>query len=404
MKQGREGKMRFATFFAILSITVISPAMSANLIATPGISIEESWDSNIFSTSDNTTSDFITRAVPALSLSLETLETSVVLNGSLEYNRYSSHSELNGRRTTTAGLSTGKPLQISPRLSLQPTVQFVETLDPYRRNQLLASPIPGLPPSEVILTVPTKARDFSGSLQMKYLLAPDVDLGLGAGGTKRTFLDNDTGTIDSNTVTGNASIAYHFTPRFSSGIAVNTSYNRYENDTDSRSYGAGITGSYILSEHFMFDAIAGVDYLRESTSTGKKSTTSPSGQASLTYDWKDFRAVLLGSYGLTGGGSFGVTTHRGNIQLSLAYQFAQGWWWDLGSSYQVNRSLDTPRTEDINAWSGHAGLRYQAAKWAFFRLAGNISQQRARNSVKGADLDQSSVVLGLELKQDYKLF
>lgn len=396
--------MRFATFFAILSIAVVSPAMSANLIATPGISIGETWDSNIFGTSDNTTSDFITRAVPGLSLSLETFETTIVLNGSLEYSRYASHSEFNGRRTTTAGLSTGKPLQFSPRLSLQPTVRFVETLDSFRRNELLASPVPGLPPSEVILTVPTKSRDFSGSLQMKYLLTPTVDLGLGAGGTKRTFLDNDAGTIDSNTVTGNASISYRFTPRFSSGIAVGTSYNKFENDTDSSSYGAGITVRYILSEHYTFDARAGIDYLRESKSSGKERTTSPSGQASLTYDWKEFKASLLGSYGLTGGGSFGVTTHRGNIQAALAYQFAQRWWCDLGVSYQINRSLDTPRTEDLETWSGNAGLRYQAAKWAFFRLAGNVYQQRARNSVEGADLDRSSVMLGIELKHDYKLF
>jgi len=396
--------MRFATVFAILSITVISPAMSANWIATPAVSIEESWDSNIFSTSDNTTSDFITRAVPSLALSLETLKTTVVLDGSLAYEHYSSHSELNGRRSTSAGLSTGKPLQFSPRLSLQPTVRFVESLDSFRRNPLLANPVPGLPPSEVIVTVPTKTRDFSGSLLLTYLLTPNVDLGLGAGGTKRTFLDNDAGTIDSNTVTGNASISYRFTPRFSSGIAVNTSYNKFENDTHSNSYGAGITVRYILSEHYTFDAGAGIDYLRESTSAGKSTTTSPAGQVSLTYDWKDFQAVLLGSYGLTGGGSFGVTTHRGNAQLTLTYQFAQGWWWDLGGSYQINRSLDSPRTEDIITWGGNAGVRYKAADWASFRLAGNIVQQRAQNSIEGSDLDRSSVVLGLELKKDYKLF
>jgi hypothetical protein len=124
----------------------------------------------------------------------------------------------------------------------------------------------------------------------------------------------------------------------------------------------------------------------------------------LTYDWKDFRASLLGSYGLTGGGSFGVTTHRGNVQLTLTNQFVQGWWWDLGGSYQINRSLDTPRTEDLSTWSANAGLRYQAAQWAAFRLAGNFYQQRAGNSVEGADLDRSSVMLGIELKHDYKLF
>ena len=404
MKRKRGGKIRFAVFLAVLSITVISPAMSANLIATPKITIEESWDSNIFSTSDNTISDYITRATPGLALSLETLQTTIILSGSLEYTRYSSHTELNNRGTTRYSLSVEKPLQFSPRLSLQPTVRFVESSDSYRRNQLIASPVPGLPPSEVVITAPTKTRDLTGSLQLTYLLNPKVDLGLTAGGTKRTFLDNNAAGVDSDTVTGGASISYHFTPRFSSGISINASYNTFADNTDSRSNAAGITAKYIISEYYTFDATAGVDYLRETTLTGKDTNSSPSGQFSLTYARKDFRASLIGSYGLTGGGSFGVTTHRGNIQFTLTDQFAKGWWGDLTGSYQINQSLDTPRTEDIRTWNGNVGLRYQAAEWASFRLSGNMNRQRARNSIVGADLDRSSVLLGLDLSKDYKLF
>src|SRR3989337_107006 len=213
-----------AAFLVILSITAISPAMSANLIATPKITIEESWDSNIFSTSDNTISDYITRATPGLALSLETLQTTIILSGSLEYTRYSSHTELNNRGTTRYSLSVDKPLQFSPRLSLQPTVRFVESSDSYRRNQLIASPVPGLPPSEVVITAPTKTRDLTGSLQMPYLLNPKVDLGLTAGGTKRTFLDNKAAGAVSDTVTGGASISYHLTPRVSSGTSIHASY------------------------------------------------------------------------------------------------------------------------------------------------------------------------------------
>jgi hypothetical protein len=205
-------------------------------------------------------------------------------------------------------------------------------------------------------------------------------------------------------VTGGTSISYRFTPRFSSGISMNTSYNTFADNTNSRSYGAVITAKYLISEYFTFDASAGVDYLRETKLAGKDTNTSPAGQVSLTYAWKDFRASLLGSYGLSGGGSFGVTTHRGNIQLTFTNQFAKGWWWDLSGSYQINRSLDTPRTEDINTWDGNAGLRYQAAEWASFHLSGNMTRQSARNSVQGADLDRSSVLLGLDLSKDYKLF
>ncbi|PWB62344.1 MAG: hypothetical protein C3F14_10055, partial [Deltaproteobacteria bacterium] len=259
------GNKWFAALLAILSVAVAPPAMSANLIVTPKISIEETWDSNIFSVSQNEESDFFTRAIPSLSFSLETYQTTVVLTGSLEYSRYTDHDELNGKRTMSFGLSTGKPLQFTPRFSLQPTVYFVESEDSYRRNQLLASPVPGLPPSEVVITAPTKTRDIAGSVQLTYLVSPLVDLGLGAGGSKRTFLDNNAGGVDSDTVNGNATLSYRFSPRFSSGISANAAYNTFADDTDSRSYGAMLTMKYLLTERYTFDAAAGVDYLRENT-------------------------------------------------------------------------------------------------------------------------------------------
>jgi hypothetical protein len=162
--------------------------------------------------------------------------------------------------------------------------------------------------------------------------------------------------------------------------------------------------NYLLSEHFTFDARAGANHLKETTTTGEDTVTSPSGQISLTYDWREFKAVLLGSYELAGGGSFGVTTRRGNILLTLSDRFAPRWWWDLSGSYQINRSPDTPRTEDVSTWHGNAGLRYQAAEWASFRLAGALVRQRARNSIEAADLDRNSIALVLDLSKDYKLF
>jgi len=398
------GTTWFAALFVLLSVVAVPPAMSANLIATPRIAIDETWDSNVFSVADNTSSDFITRAIPSLALSLETYQTTLVLLGSLEFSRYADHDELNGRRTTSVRLSTGDPFKFSPRLSLQPTIYFVESQDSFRRNQLIASPVPGLPPSEIIITEPTKTRDFAGSLALTYLVSPLVDLGIGAGGTKRTFLDNNVGGVDSDTITGNASVLYRISPRTSTGITVNAAYNTFEDDTDSRSYGAMLSVKYLLSERYTFDAAAGVDYLRENARAGQDTSTSPSAQVSLDYRLRDFRAALIGSYGLAGGGSFGVTTHRGNIQLKLTDQFLQGWWWDLGGLYQINQSLDTPRTEDIYVWAGNAGVRYQPVRWASLRLAGDMVRQRSRNGIESSNIDRNTVTLGVDLSYDYKIF
>ncbi len=393
-----------AVFLGILSFYAVTPAISANLIATPGISLEERWDSNIQNTATDEISDFVTRATPRLAVTVETYRTRLNLAGGVDFERYAKHSEFNEKAAIFFDMNTARPLQFTPRFSLLPSVRIAETNDPARRNVLTQSPIAGLPPSETIVTARTKTREYSGSLQFTYLLTPNVGLGLGGGGTKRTFLDNNAGGIDSDSVSGNASISYRFTPRFSSGIYSSASRNTFENDTDSRTYNLGLSMNYLFSEHFTLDARAGANYLKETIATGEETTTSPSGQLSLTYNSRDFKTALLGSYELAGGGSFGVTTHRGTIQLSLADRFAQRWWWDLSGSYQINRSLDTPRTEDVSTWYGNAGLRYQAAEWASFRLAGSLVRQGARNSIEGSDLDRNSITLGLDLNKAYKLF
>lgn len=393
-----------AAFLGVLSMCAITPAMSANLFATPQISLEERWDSNIQNTPTNELSDFVTKATPRLTLGLDTYQTLLNLTGGIDFESYAKHSEFNKRAAIFYDLNTARPLRFTPRFSVLPSVRFAETNDPVRRIVLTQSPIAGLPPSESVLTERTKSREYSGSLQLTYLMTPNVDLGLGGGGSKRTFQDNNAGGIDSDSVSGNASIAYRITPRFASGIYFSAASNTFENNTDSEAYNIGVIANYLVSEHYTIDAKAGANFLKEKTAAGDNTTTSPSGQVALKYNWKDFNASLIGSYELAGGGSFGVTTHRGTIQLILANQFVQGWWWDLSGIYQTNRSLDSPRTEDISTFYGNAGLRYQAAEWASLRLSGSTVRQTAKNSIEGADVDRNSVMLGLDLSNIYKLF
>ncbi len=390
--------------FGLLLVFSATPAMSANVLVAPEIKLEERWDSNIQNTSDNTLSDYVLRASPRLTLSLETSDFRLNLLGGIDYERYSKHDEFNGQATTVFDLNTVGPLRFTPRFSVTPTIRYVQTKDSVRRNELTASPIEGLPPSETIVTVPTKSRETSAYLHMDYLVSPNVDFGLGGGGTKRVFIDEDPSTVDSKTLSGNTSLTYRITPRTSTGIYLQTDYNTFENDTDSRSYGGGLIYGYLISQEIKMDAKVGYNELKENLSTGSDKTRSPSAELTFTYTLGDFRTVVYGSYMLAGGGSFGVTTHRGTVQVTMSEQFAKAWGASISSSYQTNKSLDSPASVDVYTWSGYAGLRYQPAEWAAISLTGNIDSQRSRNNEPGLDIDRKYVVLSIDLKKSYQIF
>lgn len=396
----------FVLVAACNAIFAVSSAESANFIATPQLMLEERWDSNIENSSDNTISDFVLRASPRLTLAMETPDFRIGLMGGIDYQRYASHDELNGKAATVFGLSTSGPLKFTPQLSVTPTIRYVETRDSVRRNELTESTIPGLPPSESVVTVPTKVREVSGFLQMTYLVSPKLDFGLGGGGTKRTNIDNNTTVVDSKTLTGNTSLAYRFTPRLSSGLYLATSYNTFGNDTDSRSYGGGLTTAYALSETLSLNGRLGMSYVKEHLAAGEtRIFRSPSGILSITYSGeRSFQAYMEGSYDIAGSGSFGVTTRRGNVLLRLTERFTEKWMGNLSGSWQNNRSIDTSHSLDITTWTGSAGIRYQPIQWASISLSGRVTRQRSNNSSSSLDVDREYVLLGLDLSTNYQLF
>lgn len=398
------------TLAALAAIVMLLPgsrAAAARIDVTPSISLDQTYDSNVFNTNGNEKEDFILRATPALTFSVKMPETTLNLRSSLTLDRYYKYTELNSTNSAISLAIDATPIKLTPRFSMVPSAHFVQSQNSYRRNQLVPSGDPLIPPSIGSETANRKSRDFGGALRVGYLVTPKTDFSVSGGFTKRQFLDNVAagGDVDSRVVNGDSTLTYKFTPLFSSGFFFSTASNTFENGRDSRTYAGGLTGTYLFSPAMTMTARAGASRAKETGAAGlsDRTTTSPSGSLSLTYAQREFRASLTGSIGQSGGGSFGLTTQRQSVGISLADRFAKDWTADLSGNFQENRSLDAAASEDLTSASGTAGIGYQPATWATLRLSGTAFRQWSNGSI-GTDLTRYSAFLGLTLSHIYNIY
>lgn len=383
-----------------------SRASAANLDITPSISLDQTYDSNVFNTNGNEKGDFILRVTPALTFSLRMPETTLNLRTSLTSDTYYKYTELNATNSAIALAVDATPIQITPRFSMVPSAHYVEARNSYRRNQLVPSGDPLNQPSIASESANQKSRDYGAALRMSYLVTPKTDFSVGGGFSKLQFLDNvaggDTG---SRVITGDTTLTYRFTPLFSSGFFFNTAANTFDNGRDSRTFSGGLTGLYQYSPAVSMSARAGASRAQETGSAGipDRTTWSPAGSLSLIFAERDFRAALTGSIDQAGGGSFGMTTRRQSVTLSFADRFAPEWTADLSGNYQENRSLDPAVTENLTSASGTAGIGYQPLTWATLHLSGTAFRQWSNGTV-GTDLTRYSAFLGVTLGKTYNIY
>ncbi len=390
---------------AIGTLLSASRAVAANLDITPSISLDQTYDSNVFNTDGNEKGDFILRVTPAVTFSLRMPETTLNLRTSITSDTYYKYTELNSTNSAIALAVDATPIRMTPRFSMVPSAHFVEARDSYRRNQLVPSGDPLIQPSIAAENATRKSRDYGAALRVSYLVTPRTDFSVGGGFSKREFLDNTTaGDVGSRVVTGDTTLTYRFTPLFSSGIFFNTTANTFENGRDSRTIAGGVTGTWRFAQAFTLIARAGATHAKESGFVGSSdnTTTSPYGALTLSYISRDFNVSFIGTMDQSGGGSFGLTTQRESVALNLSDQFSNRWWIDMSGRYEQNRSLDDAVSEDLTSATGTAGIRHQIWEWVTVRLSGTAFRQWS-NGVIGTDLTRYSAFLGITLGKTYTI-
>lgn len=395
------GALCAALLLACASFPPGRSAEAASVTLVPSATVEGRWDTNVYNASADEKSDFVARAAPRLTLSVGVLQSTVSLHGGFEAEYFREHTDLN-RFTATRNfdLSTSTPLRFTPQFSLLPSVRYVETHDAVRRNQLSESPIPGLPPSETIVTGKTGVREIAGSLQAAYLFTRTVNGSLGAGATRRDYLDTTDDRQNTRDYKANGSIGYAITPRLNTGLYSDVGYSEYGNGNDSRMLTGGLTGRYLLSPFSTIDLNAGATHVRSDDTVDAK--WRPNGRFSFTNVWQSFSVILRGSIDMVPG-SFGRTNKRENVQLSMSEHLSQDWSWDASASYQSNRSIEPPILEDILTLEWTAAVHYSLARWASLRLTGDIFRQWAKGAV-GSDLFRNQIVLGIDVATSYPIY
>lgn len=391
---------------AVLYLCFVTPASeAANLKVTPTLVVRETYDTNIlYESKGKELEDFIFRAEPGLSISLETLNNSITINGGIEVERYSSHKELDSTADTkNINLKTGSPFQLTPRLSIQPSIRYFQTEDTNRRSQFLADNTVSIIPQGVVVNERTRAENYGGALGVKYQISMNSSLEMEAGGDRTKVEGNDPTLIGSKVITGNATFLYRVSPETSTGVFTEVSNDKFDDGTTNKRYSGGITGTYKKGTTEM-TARVGVASIVEETPGGKTDDSSPEGKLGVQYVGDRITAILNAGYVLSASGRvFGTSTKRGYGSIVVAYRMREFWTFDLSGTYTNERSIGERVSLNADTTEITTGFRYVATQWVTLNLAGTITRQRSRGGVSGS-LDKESIFFGVELKKNYQVF
>ena len=283
---------------ALLTAGTPVPAHALPLAATPSVSVEQAYDSNVFDDrTGNEKEDFILHIRPAVNFAYPADNAAVNLYLHAETATYYNYSELSRYpESWGAALSSARPILLSPSLSMTPIGYFLDTYDSSRRTQLAFSPSAPTIPIEITQFPRTHTQDYGGSVVLGWQAATQVLTALTGAYNRHEILTDNTGLTDYYTYTGDLAVSYLLGPRSSIGVFGSGSDTTYSNGDESTTYSVGVLGSYTFSEFFRVDARFGESFLRNKPGNGLPESTdqTPTATLTLAYRVRDFYANGVG--------------------------------------------------------------------------------------------------------------
>jgi len=402
-----------ATLFAL------APRMEADAIGlkvdlVPSARIEEGWESNVSNASTSEVSSLTTRVTPGLSLMFRTLE-GLEIGVSGNYERVWYHnSDVDPATSDTfyfRVISTGKEeWRLTPTFSIVPSVSYINTTNSSRRTQLVPSGDPVVPPATITNYGETKSETIGAGVRFNYLMTQSLTLGVDGNYSRQRFdtpADNaaQTGLTDSSTFGAGTSVSYRFSPRTNMGVQFAGGHQTYEDTPDSNTLSGEVTFGYQFSPTVRLDGGVGVAHIRRSGTQGTpaESASTPSGRVNLSYRQETFTFALFGSGDYSGGSGYGEATRQYTVGMRLSDRFARDWTWNLSGAYQVSKSVFSENAVNIHAINGTTGIQYLLWRWATLDLTGNLNRQTSSGQF-GEDLNSYSALLGFTAAYPINLY
>ncbi len=394
--------MRFMSTALICCLIALPafPVYSETLLVRPSLDLNERYDSNVVNAPPGAeSSDAVTRATPKLTTTLSIFSTKVSLVGGFDAEYFLRHTELNKfEMTRNFELSTGEPMQITPRFSLRPAARYIESRDSVRRNQLSQTTVPGLAPTETQVTARTGIREYSGFLNANFAISGNLDSAFGFGAARKSYFDGGPLLVGSNNYSANGSMSYKLTDTFSAGGYGTASYDEFDNKNDVRNFSGGVSAKYIFSASSSLDARAGMTWIRDDMGSRIKK---PSGRLEYGFKSLDFMAALSASIDYAAG-AFGTESKRESVTLRLSDRFSTNWSGDTSGVWQTNRSVRAPYLEDQMSVQWAAGAHYSVTEYARINLSGELFKQWNKGII-GSDLYRESAMVGFEIGSNFPL-
>ena len=374
------------------------PAQRGPVTLMPSIAVGEEYNDNVFLSSRNRQSDFITSFGPAITLYVN--RPSYQLNAGYSFSAvvYAREERLNNAFDSQNFIAGGL-YRVSPALTLIATDTFA-----FNRNTNLVTSqnfstgrqeswnntfTPGM----TWQMTATNTLSLTASYSVLRFEGAAGGVASGAGGEVASGAG---GGVASDTYGFQSSLTHIFTPRFAGIIGYGFTYLDPQGQDTSTTHTPTLGFSYRLTPTLSAIVNGGPAV----TELGGTTTVSPAGNASLTQTLGFGSASLQYTRGVSVAGGFGGTTNTQTVSGTLTLSALQrGLLVVLNPAYSVAKSVSSQQTAqaDVQAFTLGLAAYYQVARYTTLFAGYTFFQQHTGGSSSvQRDVDQNRVRFGLQ--------